>query len=68
MNLKICSGEPTPNIHLLGQTGAIVFNIIENFLGKSYQLYTNNFYNSFELAKYNVHIKHLHMWYIKKWL
>ena len=52
MNVKIFSGESTPDIHSLGQTGAIVLNLMENFLGKGYQLYTDNFYNSFELAKY----------------
>ena len=52
MNVKIYSGEPSPDIHSLSQTGAIVFDIMENLLGKSYQLYTDNFYNSFELAKY----------------
>ena len=49
-NVKI--GEPTPDIYSLGQTGAIILNLMENFLGKGYQLYSNNFYNSFELAKY----------------
>ena len=45
------SGEPTPDIHLLGQTGAIVLNSMENFEGKAYQLFNHNFYNSFELVK-----------------
>ena len=45
------SGEPTPDIHLLGQTGAIVLNSMENFEGKIYQLFNHNFYNSLELAK-----------------
>ena len=39
MNVKIYSGEPTPDIHWLGQTGVIVLNLMENFLGKGYQLY-----------------------------
>ena len=52
MYVKIYFGEPTPDIHSLDQTGATVLNLIENFLGKGYQLYTDNFYNSFELAKY----------------
>ena len=39
------------DIHSLGQTEAIVFNLIENFLGKVYQLYTDNFCNLFELVK-----------------
>ena len=38
MNVKIYSGEPTPDIHSLGQTGAIVLNLVEKFLGKGYQL------------------------------
>ena len=45
MNVKIYSGVPTPDIHSMGHTGAIVLNFMENFLGKGYQLYTNNFYN-----------------------
>ena len=40
------------DIHSVGQTGAIVFNLMENFLGKVYQLYTDNFCNLFELVKY----------------
>ena len=44
-------GEPTPDIHLLGQTGAIALNSMENFEGKVYQLFNHNSYNSFELAK-----------------
>ena len=51
MNVKIYSGEPTPDIHSMGQPGAIVLNFMEKFLGKGYQLYTDNFYNSFELVK-----------------
>ena len=42
MNVKIYSGEATPDIHSLGQTGAIL-NLMENFLGKGYELYANNF-------------------------
>ena len=52
MNVKIYSGKSAPDIHSLGQTGAIVLNLMENFLGKDFHLYTDNFYNSFELAKY----------------
>lgn len=52
MNVKIYSGEPTPDVHSLGQTGAIVLHLMENLLGKGYELYTDNFYNSFELAKH----------------
>ena len=51
INVKIYSGEPIPDIHSLGQAGAIVLNSIENFLAKGYQLYTGDFYSSFELAK-----------------
>ena len=35
MNVKIYSDEPTPDMHSLGQTRAIVLNLVENFLGKS---------------------------------
>ena len=54
MNVKIYSGEPPPDILSLGQTAVIVLNLMANFLGKGYRLYTDNFYNSFELAKYMI--------------
>ena len=47
MNVEIYSGKPTPDIHSLSQTGAIILNLMENFLSKGYLLYTDNFYNSF---------------------
>nr|XP_047124229.1 piggyBac transposable element-derived protein 4-like [Hydra vulgaris] len=40
IKVKIYSGEATLNEHLLGQMGAIVLDLIENFLGKSYHLKT----------------------------
>ena len=54
MNVKVYSGEPTPYIKSLGQSGVIVLNLMQNFPGKGYQLYTNNFYDLFELAKYTL--------------
>lgn len=50
----IYSGQPTPDPHSLGQTGAIVLELMKDFLGKGYCLFTDNFYNSFELAKHMI--------------
>ncbi|XP_065663012.1 piggyBac transposable element-derived protein 4-like [Hydra vulgaris] len=47
LKVKIYSGETTLGKHLLGQTGAIVLDLMEKFLGKGYHLYTDNFYNFF---------------------
>ena len=52
LRAKIYSGESTPDIHSLGQTAAIVLELIGKFLGQGHCVYTDNFYNSFELAKH----------------
>ncbi|XP_047144699.1 piggyBac transposable element-derived protein 4-like [Hydra vulgaris] len=51
LKVKIYSGETTLDKNLLGQTGAIVLDLMEKFLEKGYHLYTDNFYNSFVLTK-----------------
>ncbi|XP_065671830.1 piggyBac transposable element-derived protein 4-like [Hydra vulgaris] len=57
LKVKIYSGETTLGKHLLGQTGAFVLDLMEKLLGNGYHLYTNNFYNSFELTKHMVNQK-----------
>ena len=57
LKVKIYSGETTLDKHLLGQTGAIVLDLMEKFLGKGYHLYTDSFYNSFELTKHVINQK-----------
>ena len=57
LKVKIYSGETTFDKHLLGQTGAIVLDLMEKFLGKGYHLYTDSFYNSFELTKHTINQK-----------
>ena len=57
LKVKIYSGETTLDKHLLGQTGAIVLDLTEKFLGKGYHLYTDSFYNSFELTKHMINQK-----------
>ena len=57
LKVKIYSGETTLDKHLLGQTGAIVLDLMEKFLGKGYHLYTDSFYNSFELTKHMINQK-----------
>ena len=42
---------------MLGQTGAIVLDFMEKFLGKGYHLYTDSFYDSFELTKHMINQK-----------
>ena len=48
----IYSGLPYPDTHDLGQTGAIVPKLMEDFLGKRYSVFADNFYNSVKLAKH----------------
>ena len=52
LKVHIYSGESVPDEHNLGQTGAIVLNLMEGLLQKGYRLYVDNYYNSFELAKH----------------
>ena len=46
----ICSGLLYSDTHDLGQTGAIVLELMEDFLGKGYSVFADNFYNSVKLA------------------
>ena len=48
----IYNGLPYPDTHDLGQTGAIVLKLIEDFLGKGYSVFVDNFYSSVKLAKH----------------
>ncbi|XP_065645481.1 piggyBac transposable element-derived protein 4-like [Hydra vulgaris] len=57
LKLKIYSSETTLGKHLLGQTGAIVLDLMEKIPAKRYHLYTDNFYNSFELTKHMINQK-----------
>ena len=57
LKVKIYSGETTLDKHFLGQTSAIVLDLIEKFLGKIYYPYTDGFYNSFELTKHMINQK-----------
>ncbi|XP_065662617.1 piggyBac transposable element-derived protein 4-like [Hydra vulgaris] len=57
LKVKIYFGETTLGKHLFDQTGAIVLDLMEKFLGKGYHLYTDNFYNSFELTKHMINQK-----------
>ena len=47
----IYSGIPYPDPHSLCQTGAIVLKVMEDFIGKGYTVYADNFYNSVNLTK-----------------
>ena len=57
LKVKIYSGETTLEKHFFGKTGASVFDLMEKFLGKGYHLYTNSFYNFFELTKHMINQK-----------
>ena len=48
----IYSGLPYPDIHDLGQTGAIVLKLMEDFLGKGYTVFADNYYNSVKLTNF----------------
>ena len=48
----IYSGLPYPDIHDLGQTGAIVLKLMEDFLGKGYTVFADNYYNSVKLTSF----------------
>ena len=48
----IYSGLPYPDTHYLGQTGAIVLKLMEDFLGKRYSVFADKFYNSVKLVKH----------------
>ena len=48
----IYSGLKYPDIHDLGQTGAIVLKLMDDFLGKGYTAFADNYYNSVKLTNF----------------
>ena len=52
LQLFIYSGLQYPDIHDLGQTGAIVLKLMEDFFGKVYTDFADNYYNSIKLLKF----------------
>ena len=54
MKVRVYSGESVVDSNSLGQTGAVVLDLMEQFLDQGYCLYTDNYYNSFELSKHLV--------------
>ena len=51
---RICiqSGVAFDDVNDLGQTGAVVLHLPDDFLDKGYTLFVDNFYNSIPLSKY----------------
>ena len=43
-----------PDKHDLGQTGAVVINLMDGLLQKGHRLFVDNYFNSFELARYMI--------------
>ena len=43
---------PYPDTHDLEQTGATVLKLMEDFLGKGYSVFSDNFYNSVKYIKH----------------
>ena len=54
LRARIYSGESVPDKHDLGQTGAVVINLMDGLLQKGYRLFVDNYYNSFELARHMI--------------
>ena len=50
--VRVYSGEAIADPNSLSQTGAVVLDLMTNFLDQGYSLYTGNFYNSFELCRH----------------
>ena len=48
----IYSGLPYPDIHDLAQTRAIVLKLMEDFFGKGYTVFADNYYNSVKLTNF----------------
>ena len=51
MKVRVYSGESVVDPKSLGQTGVVVLDLMEQFLDQGHCLYTDNYYNSFELPK-----------------
>ena len=58
MKVRVYSRESVVDPNLLGQTGAVVLDLMEQFLDQGYCLYTDDYYNSFELSKHLIKKKH----------
>ena len=52
MKVRVYSGESVVDPNSLGQAGAAVLDLMEQFLDQVYCLYTDNYYNSFDLSKH----------------
>ena len=52
LRISIYSGEGYEDANNLGQTGAIVLHLMDDFLDKGYSVYTDNYYNSVPLTEY----------------
>ena len=52
IKVRVYSGESVVDPNSLGQTGAVVLDLVEQFLDQEYCLYTDNYYNSFEFSKH----------------
>ena len=52
MKVRVYSGESVVDPNSLGQTRAVVLDLMEQFLDQRYCLYTDNYYSYFELFKH----------------
>ena len=50
--IQICSGTKFTDTESLEQTGSIVLHLMEPYLNKDYNLFTDNWYNSVSLTEY----------------
>ena len=65
LKVSIYSGESVPDEHDLGQSGAVVIDLMKGLLKKGHRLFVDNYYNSFELTKTVDKREDLHLWYIE---
>ena len=52
LNVRVYSSESVVDPNSLGHTGAVLLDLMEQFLDQGYCLYTDKYYNSFELSKH----------------
>ena len=52
LRTSIYGGKSFEDTESLGHTGAIVLNLMSNYLDKGYHLYNDNYYNSVQLFDY----------------